>query len=106
MAQTAIEESGELKDRKSYMLKIKEMIRDLRKCESFRLLIGFRSTRIWCDDKATYAIRGNAGCETWLRMFGELSKTGTIWEINDENRHLRVARREEEYRQLARRFGR
>ena len=54
----------------------------------------------------TFATHGNPGCEIWFRRFADLSKTGRVWELNEEGRHLKVARNEEEYRQLARRFGR
>ena len=106
MAQTTKEESLELKGRKSYLLKIKEMPLDVRKCGTRPLLVVYRDIRNWLGEKATYAARGNPGCEIWPHRFAELSKTGMAWGINEENGHRKVTRNEEEYRQLARRFGR
>ena len=105
-AQTTDEECEELKGRKSYLLKIKEMLSDLRKCEIYPMLSGYQETKIWFDDKMTFAIHGNPGCEIWFRRFIDLSRTGMVWELKGEGRHLKVARNGEEYHQLARRFGR
>ena len=105
-AKTTEEESEEIKDRKSYLLKIKELLFDLRKCEVYPTLSGYQETKSWFGDKMTFAIHGNPGCDIWFRQFVDLSKTGRVWELNEEGRHLKGARIEEDYRQLARRFGR
>lgn len=54
----------------------------------------------------TFAIHGNPGCGIWFRRFIDLSKTGRMWELNEEGRHLKVTRNDEDYHQLARRLGR
>ena len=86
--------------------KIKEILRDLRKCELYPMISGYHETKNWFGDKTTFAIHGNPGCEIWFRRFIDLSRAGEIWELNEEGRHLKVTRNEEDYRQLARRFGR
>ena len=105
IAQTAKGESEELKGQKSYLRKIKEMLLDIRKCEIYPTLSGFRETENWFGDKMTFATHGNPGCEIWFRRFIDLSKTGRAWELNEEGRQLGVTRNED-YQQLARRFGR
>ena len=95
VAQTTDEDSAELKDRESYLLKIKEMLFDIRKCEIYPMVIGYRETIRWFGDKMTFVIHGNTGCEIRFRRFIDLSQTGR-----------EVARKEEDYRQLERMFGR
>ena len=53
-----------------------------------------------------FAIHGNPGCEIWFRSFVELSKTGGIWELNEEGKQLKITHNEEDYHLLARRFSR
>ena len=53
-----------------------------------------------------FTIHGDPGCEIWFRRFADLSKTGRIWELNEEGEQLRVTRNEEDYHLLARRFSR
>ena len=83
-AQTSNEETEEQKDRKSYLQKIKEMMYDLKSCEMYPMISGFQENRSWYDDKMVFAIRGNPGCEIWFRRLADLSKTGRIWELNEE----------------------
>ena len=58
------------------------------------------------DDKEVYTIHGNNGCELWFKLFEEISKMGRIWRLNEQRAHLKITRNEDEYFQLARRFGR
>ena len=99
-------ETEGMKVRKSYLLEIKQMLFGMRKCEIYQMLIGLRETKNWFGDKMTFAAHGNPGCEIWFIRFIDLSGTGGMWELNEEGRHLEVTRNEEDYHQLARRFGR
>ena len=60
----------------------------------------------WYVEKSTYVIRGNQGCDVRIERFAELPKTGCIWGLNEENRHLKLTRNEAEYHQIPRRLGR
>ena len=84
MARTTKEESEELQDRKSYILKIKEMMFDLRKRELYPMISGYQETRSRSDDKMVFVIRGDPGCEIRFRRFAGLSKSGRVWEMNEE----------------------
>ena len=70
------------------------------------LLSRYQDLRIRNGERAIYILRGNQGFGIWFGRFIELSKTGWIWELNEEHRHLKVIKNEDEYHQLARRFGR
>ena len=79
---------------------------DLKKCEMYPMISGFQESRSWYEDKMVFTIHGNPGSEIWFRRLVELSETGRIWELNEEGKHLRVTRNEEDYHLLARRFSR
>ena len=70
------------------------------------MISGYQVVKTWAEDKLLFIIHGNPGCEIWFRRFIDLSKTGRIWELNEEGAELRVTRSEEDYHLLARRFGR
>ena len=106
MSRTTNEESEEIKGRESYLVKIKEMVFDLRKCELYPMLSGYQEIRTCHGDKMIFIIHGGPGCAIWFRGFAYLSKTGRIWEMNEEGRQLKITRNEEDYHTLARRFGR
>ena len=82
------------------------MLFGLRKCELYPMLSGYNEAKNWFGDKMTFVIHWNTGCEIWFRRFTDLSRTGKIWELNEEGELLKVTRSEEDYHQLARRFGR
>ena len=89
MSRTTKGESEEIKDRKSYMVKIKEMVFGLMKCELYPMISGYREVRTWHDDKMIFIIHGNPGCDIWFRRFVDLSKTGRIWELNEEGEQVK-----------------
>ena len=105
-ARETAEDTEEVKDRKAYLTKVKEMIFDLRKCEIYPMISGYQEIKIWAEDKLLFIIHGNQGCEIWFRRFLELSKTGRIWELNEEGKELRITKSEEDYNLLTRRYGR
>ena len=53
------EESEEMRDRESYLLKIKEMILGCANAKSPRLVSDYREMGSWFDDKSTFAILGD-----------------------------------------------
>ena len=82
MARTTKEESEGPKGRESYLVKINETVSDLRKCDLYPMLSGYREIKRWFGAKLIFIIHGNPGCEIWFRRFADLSKTGRIWEMN------------------------
>ena len=93
-------------DRKSHILKTKEPHQDMRRCEIYPTISGYTIGKRWDDAKAVYIIHGTSGCAIWFKRFGEISTTGRTWGLNEQGMPLEITRNEEEYRQLARRFGR
>ena len=100
------EDNEETKDQKAYLAKIKETILDLKTCELYPMISGYRETETRAEDKLIFTIHGNRGCEIWFKRLVELSRMGHIWELNEEGRELRIMRGETEYNRLTRRYGR
>ena len=101
MARATKGESEDLKDRKSYLVKIKEMALGFRKCELYPMISGYQVIKSWSVRKLIFTIHGNPGCEIWFRRFADLSKNradlGTergrkTTESNKERRRLSHAR--------------
>ena len=69
------QEKDDRKGRKSYVMKIKELLQGLRRCGIFTMSRGFAVGRNWKKDKSIYIIRGNIGREIWAMRFGGISKT-------------------------------
>ena len=103
---TTEEEAEEVKDRKSYLVKIKELLIDLRRCEIQAMISGYNEIRTWSEDTQIFTIHGNPGCEIWFRRIIDISKTGKIWELNESGKYLKATKSEEDYQQISRRFGR
>ena len=77
------------KGRKSYMLKIKELLRDMGRCEIYPMISGYTMGRCWEGDKEVYIIHGNSGRVLWFMRFLAISKTGRIWGLNEQGMHLK-----------------
>ena len=88
-AKTTGEETEEVKGRKAYLLKIREMIFDLRRSEIYPLINGYQEVRTWQDGKLIFTICGNPGCGIWFRRFVELSKSARVWELNAEGGNIK-----------------
>ena len=67
-------EKEERKDRKSYVLKIKELLRDMRGCEIFQTISGFAEGRSCGSDKTAYITHGNVGVGIWPKRSGKSQK--------------------------------
>ena len=63
MAQATTEKTEEVKGRKLYLAKIKEIAFGLRKCEIYPMISGYQMIKTWAEDKLLFIIRGNQGCE-------------------------------------------
>lgn len=67
-------ETEDRKDRKSYMIKVEELLHDMGRCEISTMINGYTQGKSWGDVKETYVLRGNIGCEIWFRRFGDIKK--------------------------------
>ena len=99
-------ESEDSVGKKSYMQHARGLLLELRKCEIYPMLSGYREMRSWYGGKSAYLLHGNPVCEVSPRLFVDISRTAKAWGLNDEGHRLRVAGNEEGFRQLTRRFGR
>ena len=65
--ETTPQESDDLKDRKSYMQKVEEMLLDMRMCELQAMIIGVHEVKTWYEGQRWFILHGNPGCELWYR---------------------------------------
>ena len=49
---------------------------------------------------------GDPGREVWFRRLVDISRLRKMWELNEEEHHLRIFKEEDDFHQLTRRFGR
>ena len=92
--------------KKSYIQKTRELLLELRRCEIYDMISGYQETKGWYDGRTTYIIHGNPGCEDWFRRLADISRIGKMWGLNEEEHHFGIMKREEDFHQLTRRFGR
>ena len=70
------------------------------------MIRGFQEMRGWKEGRTTYMANGNPGCEVWFRRLVDISRLGKTCELNEEEHHLGIFKQEDDFHQLARRFGR
>ena len=79
---------------------------EMRKCEIYPAISGYHDMRGRYEGGISYIAHGNQGCEIWFRRFVDISRTGEMWALNEEGRHIGIMTQEEGFRQLTRTFGR
>ena len=70
------------------------------------LFDGYREVESRKGDKKVSTLLGNMGCADRCKKFTEISKSAKAWGLNEDARRHGIPKRDEEYNQLSRRFGR